>query len=369
MNQENIKISHFGAITQLDMPIKKVNLLIGDQGTGKSTVAKLLAIFKDTRFLINPDIHYFEQFKLQNYFFKNTRIEFTSKEYSCKIIGKKIEIIYSQKLNKIHASMLRESRFYANQDSKNYDNLTDLLRQFQKISGIYSYFPAERMFLSSINDNIFGLINSNVSIPKYLLEFAQRYNNDRKSLKKLQIKELNIDFIHDDNKDFLILNENKRISLEESASGVQSIIPLLIVLERETASEAYHGLFLIEEPELNLFPKTQYNLIKHIVERCKKVNDNVLFTTHSPYVLSTINNLIFANLAGMKSPVLSSKIIPKKYWLNSTEVSAYMLNEKGIAEDLIDYELGQIKIEKIDEISGKINEEYDKLNDIYWAKK
>lgn len=369
MNEEKINITHFGAITQLEMPIRKINLLIGDQGTGKSTVAKLLAIFKDTRFLISQNYDHFSKFKLQNFFYKNTHIEFTSKEYSCKIIGKKIEIKFSAKLNKIYKAILIESRHTTAHNSKNYDTLNELIRQFQKLTGIYSYFPAERMFLSSINDNIFGLINANVKIPAYLLEFAQNYNNDRKTIKKLNIKELNIDYVHHEDKDFLILNENKRILLEESASGVQSIIPLLIVLERQTNSDAFHGLFLIEEPELNLFPKTQYNLIKHIVDRCKKVNDNVLFTTHSPYLLSTINNLIFANHVGAKNPLLSSKIIPKKYWLNAKDVSAFIINKQGVAEDLMDYELGQIKVEKIDEISGKINEEYDTLNDIFWTKK
>ena len=43
--EERLIINDFGPIKYIDLPIKRVNILIGDQGTGKSTVAKLISTF------------------------------------------------------------------------------------------------------------------------------------------------------------------------------------------------------------------------------------------------------------------------------------------------------------------------------------
>ena len=49
--------------------------------------------------------------------------------------------------------------------------------------------------------------------------------------------------------------------------------------------------FFIEEPELNLFPSTQrdilYNLISSVQQR---EDDSLILTTHSPYILYALNN-------------------------------------------------------------------------------
>lgn len=52
-------------------------------------------------------------------------------------------------------------------------------------------------------------------------------------------------------------------------------------------------LFIIEEPESHLFPESQ----KYITELIALVNNcghSIVLTTHSPYVLGTLNNLLYA---------------------------------------------------------------------------
>jgi predicted ATPase len=43
---ETLTIQNFGPIVNMTLELRVVNILIGDQGTGKSTVAKLLAAIK-----------------------------------------------------------------------------------------------------------------------------------------------------------------------------------------------------------------------------------------------------------------------------------------------------------------------------------
>ena len=43
---QRIKIKHLGPVQELEMEIKDFNLLIGEQATGKSTVAKAIYFFR-----------------------------------------------------------------------------------------------------------------------------------------------------------------------------------------------------------------------------------------------------------------------------------------------------------------------------------
>ncbi len=45
---ERLIVKSFGPVKDLDIVFKKVTLFVGDQGTGKSCVAKLFSVFKWT---------------------------------------------------------------------------------------------------------------------------------------------------------------------------------------------------------------------------------------------------------------------------------------------------------------------------------
>ena len=51
-------------------------------------------------------------------------------------------------------------------------------------------------------------------------------------------------------------------------------------------------MFLLEEPELNLFPSAQNKLVMYVIDKSIANNHRVLLTTHSPYILTSLNNLI-----------------------------------------------------------------------------
>jgi len=62
------------------------------------------------------------------------------------------------------------------------------------------------------------------------------------------------------------------------------------------------------------------------------------------------------------------KIIEKKYWLNPNDVSVYRLLSNGTCESIMDEELKQIKVEKIDEISEVLSEQWHQLANLNFVK-
>ena len=73
--------------------------------------------------------------------------------------------------------------------------------------------------------------------------------------------------------------------------------------------------FILEEPEQNIYPSTQMELVKEIVKACNGVHkSSALITTHSPYVLTVINNLIYAARVARLNPDAVDRIIPNEMW-------------------------------------------------------
>ena len=92
-------------------------------------------------------------------------------------------------------------------------------------------------------------------------------------------------------------------------------------------------------------------------------SNNLVLTTHSPYTLTVINNLIYAAKIGEKNPEEVGEIVNKLLWLPWERVDAYRL-QNGRAENILDQDLHEIKAELIDDISRTISEQYSRMLDI-----
>ncbi|HRE63802.1 MAG TPA: hypothetical protein PKU77_08435, partial [Ferruginibacter sp.] len=88
----------------------------------------------------------------------------------------------------------------------------------------------------------------------------------------------------------------------------------------------------------------------------------------SPYILTSLNNLVYAYKLGQNYSESVDKIIEKKYWLNPADISAYQLLPDGSFKDIL-AEDGLIMAEKIDSISGILNEQFDELLNIGFVRK
>ena len=125
------------------------------------------------------------------------------------------------------------------------------------------------------------------------------------------------------------------------------------------------GRFFIEEPETHLFPTTQKKIIYDIAA-CVNRNraTSVIITTHSPYVLSSLNNLIAAHDVLLLKDTDKEKevetVVGRNKWINFDDISCYYINN-GIAENIMDASYRMINFEKIDACSSEIVNELNEI--------
>jgi predicted ATP-dependent endonuclease of OLD family len=150
--------------------------------------------------------------------------------------------------------------------------------------------------------------------------------------------------------------------LNYASSGQQEAIWILlliylIILENQEVFSVF------EEPEAHLYPEAQQEMVRLMALLSNVRQNQVVLTTHSPYILSAMNNLLYAHRLSRTKPDETSAIIDPRLWLDPKRLGAYFVSD-GKAEDILDYETGLIKAEKIDSASRNINQEYDRLFDL-----
>jgi len=166
---------------------------------------------------------------------------------------------------------------------------------------------------------------------------------------------LNIKYINS-TEDRIYYDNSRYLKLEHSSSGIQSALPLYLTLKYYAQKK--HSV-IIEEPEQNLFPKAQKETVEFIIENTK--NSSLYLMTHSPYILTSINNLILANdVRREKGDSAIKGIVKEEHCIDFDEVSAYFI-DKGRAIDIKNYENRLINATFIDSISDEIDDEFDLL--------
>ena len=120
----------------------------------------------------------------------------------------------------------------------------------------------------------------------------------------------------------------------------------------------YASIYL-EEPEENLFPSTQYELVKWMAKQINTTQDNSLcIATHSPYILSSFNNLIQA--ADNKDPKVVETVVGKSAAIQFEDINVYAV-DNGTAKDIKDYDLRLIAQTDLDAASDTISSDFSKL--------
>jgi len=430
------KIHNLGPVKNAEFSLNKINVFIGPQSAGKSTLEKIISFMmwlekeaikhQDTDFIddnfINEQLVEFH--KLSGYFNANTIISYQS------------DIIGFEYGNGKH-SVKKMDGFSKGEYGKN------------------SYIPAER--------NIVGLSNisavpfQNNYIRSYLFDWLsinKRYTKDS----KLDILDLGVKYLNDEKKgDQFLLDDGNSISLENASSGLQSLTPLYVFvdyltskrlgypsdesydslqekrkgllkkyleviklirenktgdditevlraiglspeiavyiskelfnnpdlytklmagnikLDKETVERIFKHMFcniVIEEPELNLFPKTQLSLMYYLVKAIQKnPKDTLVLTTHSPYILYALNNCILSYHVKDKLPKeISQKVnVPP---INPQTVSVWSVNDGKIegtnaVDGTIQDENGLIRKNYFDSIMGELMDDFRTLLDYY----
>lgn len=158
-------------------------------------------------------------------------------------------------------------------------------------------------------------------------------------------------------------NEEDYVQLPFASSGQQEALWIVISLLYLLVQVRRRNFIVIEEPEAHLFPITQRDITNLISYFFQSSNSQIIITTHSPYMLSSANNLLFAHSQGMKDAKKTQDVIVSDFWLKYEKTGVYFLEHGGI-RDIIDSDLKMIRVEEIDKVSSVIINEYEHLEDI-----
>jgi predicted ATP-dependent endonuclease of OLD family len=166
------------------------------------------------------------------------------------------------------------------------------------------------------------------------------------------------DYRFSDGEDRLDIGKDHYVKINFASSGQQEALWIVNLLFYYLV-QGNPTFFIIEEPESHLFPDSQ-KLIVELISIVNNAGHSVLITTHSPYVLGSINNLIYAGLLPEICGEAAERILDRNLWLKKDCISGWLVKEGGI-ENCIDDEIGLVRNELIDEISGIINDDFDRL--------
>lgn len=417
---ERIIIKNIGPIRQADFGINKVNVFIGPQSSGKSTIAKIVSFCQwlEKYIIINQGAE-----TIDRDFFKNQLLSFHG-------------------FNKFF-----KENSYIEYESENilfkFNNIQsfDIILKDGFKNGVMNkvaYIPSERNILSMPNISTFQMENNYIrSFMFDWLGMRSKYNSSH----SYSILNLGVNYYYDEKRgDIIRLVDGNELILSEASSGLQALIPMLVYINYVTKwiyendadisydkytslqkallkdvfkeNEAEFNLdealkipevraninsllnrmsklsemkssdgnavtelierigkphstkLTIEEGEMNIFPSTQYELVKAVIGALNfERGDTLLLTTHSPYIMTSLNNLIQAGNSYKENPETLSTIdaiIPKACWLNYSDVNAWKV-DNGIITSIKDDEYQLISSDALDEASEKISGDFSKL--------
>lgn len=435
---QKIEIKYLGPVQELEMDIKDFNLLIGEQATGKSTVAKAIYFFRIIKSTLTDylcqvyDTALYNGNDVSDGFNKVLKKELKSifislfgyswdldkrlylkYEYASGIWidvklnknGKRkyISVRYSPKLTQTLKDLEKEalelfeqkpetttiSLAYASKERlRNYDNFKNSVNKiFDDYKETY-YIPAGRSMLTLLVNNRSLLENDNLDL--ITRQFMQVIDNihrvfedgirnvhkrypdgerrfDVTKTAEMLISDLKGDYLYNAGKEYIVVEDeeehSEKIPINFASSGQQEVLWLLnqlyiLMLKKEKA------FVIVEEPEAHLYPSLQSKVVEFISYFANINNSSILITTHSPYILTSVNTLYCAGKVIEKNSTYSKKvydIIDSNCEIDPQKVTALKINKDKSILNLINEELQELNTEMIDEISDSVNEKYMEL--------
>lgn len=196
---------------------------------------------------------------------------------------------------------------------------------------------------------------------------AQRATNNDQIKKYLQLAQLLEDQIlggklrysqpdsdqYQDKEVLFQLPTGKRLEVSVASSMVKELSPLLFCLRYLARPKE---LIIIDEPEMNLHPEAQVKLIE-LLSMLVNANINVLITTHSPYLIDHLTNLIKANDSENKELIKEEFYLKQAdAFISKDKVSVYLFDQ-GRTRNAIDDE-GLIELNTFGQVADRISEIY-----------
>lgn len=367
-----IVIHNFGPIKEADIETKRYTVFIGQTSTGKSVAAKLISIANDADFFMLEEgdfkgfASFLAQYSIDFPFHDDTEIVFFRDKASWTIRKDMfhIEGEMDPDWEGIKAQMQGKEM--------DWESLTDFQKKMMYMTAKQSYasntnpiyIPAERILLSIFTNSIYSLLSKDMTIPESIKRFGTLYGIARDRNKDLTIDFMNIKVRFSKEQDTIhIANDDVDIDFKQASSGMQSVIPLWAVF-----SDSLYGFgryIIIEEPELNLFPTLQVMLVNKMVERLKTAVANLVITTHSPYILSVFDNLIYAkdvyDRADDERKEKVAALVNPEAMISYDDIAAYSFDENGAVTFINDSEMRSTGAYALDAASNETANVFNEL--------
>ena len=425
-----LSVEEFSCIRSAEFRVAPVTVLIGPQGSGKSVTTKLTYFLNDilsSQFSYAESGDDLDRLKREiAYQFKiwfpasawgsgRFNINFSAGPYSVRILRRMskgavtddVSVTFSDFFNATYKELLAAySEYEGDNESVDTGSLRRSLERSWRLRERFerriavklsdefissqTFIPAGRAFFTSIG-RLVAAIEHGGSLDPVTIRFAKLFANirdaprlflyrtgrreriDLNRREEIMHKLFGGDIKNEKDLEFVETPDGRKIPFSALSSGQQELLPMWVLIDllsnRESGA-AGSELFYIEEPEAHLFPAAQSLLMEFLISSfvSNRNKKKLVITTHSPYILSKLNNFLKAgSLAEQKRNVAQvSSVVPRECWLTQDKVVAYAI-ENGTLNPLIT-EDGLIDASYIDSVSDEVSEAFSKLLDIEFAR-
>lgn len=399
-----------GPIDQCELAIDNFTVLTGPQAAGKSTIAKSVAFFRtikdDVCDAIIKKATNIQTKTLYKIVLQQIRNKFLQIFGSSRAMDDNMEMVYYYDDNtyvKIHLELKMGSDYISpnyividfSQNIMNFLNCSpDFISKEQTTMELNNLFhdeyetvfiPAGRSLITLLTTQLNYIFTSMDEEQKRTIDFCtQKYierilkirpsfsngaenyisgkragNKQITECVKLSKQVIKGEYRFINGEERLYLPNKHFVKINYTSSGQQETVWLINILLYQLANNS-KTFVIIEEPEAHLYPNAQ-KVITDIILAFISNTNSALITTHSPYVLGTINNAIYAssiNKSQNGKYEEIDQIINHLRWINGC--GAYFV-DNGAMNCCLEDESPLIKNEVIDGASSDINGDYDAL--------
>lgn len=414
MATETLHIRNFAGLNDVRIELKPVTVLIGPQASGKSVCAKLAFFFKEI--VRRLPFHIVEESSDGEIDTENQRlflsyfppVSWSAGEFEIEYTCGKLTIAARRETPHSSVAQINYSNFFkellhvgraAWNPVGGWDDETRVPDVFAlgavrdavedhinaelnpALTNDSYFVPAGRSFFATVRSSVFSLISAESDIDPFLIEFGKLYERGRRRYSALikplddsvfvnRIEELlGGKYIREKGDDFLHMPDGRRVPIGVSSSGQQELLPLAITLATisEANGDRARSTLFVEEPEAHLFPTAQRQII-HLFAAATDLlspesSSQYIITTHSPYILAALNNLMYGGKIARDCPEKQGEILEllgPDVLIDPEKVGAYSM-EKGAARYIIDPETKLVEASLIDRVSGDLAREFEQL--------
>ena len=387
---QKVIIKNLGPIKNCEVDIRPFTIFIGDSGVGKSVILRTISLLKwiykkmqykailkhsktktdALRFRLDGLL---KNSMLEDFFTKDTYVELLENDVSIIVIknGK-----LTPKYKNIKKNSLAIGKILFLNDIRS--SLPEILSSPSGKRARFSYYTSdmiENFYKSFYHFKKYDLDTIDLSISsKKRVAYDQiyvtrkgseiKFENASSGEKNLSIIELICSYFAE-HYDFANSFSNTLTGLIVNGAVFENLGRLQDYL-KNNEKQSFMDIF-IEEPEANLFPEKQKQVTYFLASLQKMKNrPDIIMSTHSPYILTSINNLLLASQLIKQDKNLKEKvgeIIRDDFLLDVSHLEAYLISD-GAAKSIIDTEAGLINADEIDGVSVSLAQEFDKLLDL-----